>query len=100
MGGQGAWGCFVDHQGPFLLCSSLYFHPRMTGNKEGCKLGGASQTYLHLTELTQAWRSSWRQERRFIVLPGVGSAVSAWILRALSSPDTLGVCVCVGVLSV
>ena len=36
-----------------------------------CKLGGASQIHLHLTELTQAWRSSWRQERRFIVLPGV-----------------------------
>ena len=40
-----------------------------------CKLGGASQIHLHLTELTQAWRSSWRQER-FIVLPGAGSAAS------------------------
>ena len=43
----------------------------------GCKLGGASQIHLHLTELTQAWRSAWRQERRFIVLPGARSAASA-----------------------
>ena len=32
---RGWWGCCVDHRRPFLLCSSLYFHPRMTGNKEG-----------------------------------------------------------------
>lgn len=60
----------------------------------GCKLGGASQTYLHLTELTQAWRSSWRQERRFIVLPGVGSAASARDPGGvLSTLLTLAVCV-------
>lgn len=59
----------------------------------GCKLGGASQTYLHLTELTQAWRSSWRQER-FIVLPGAGSAASTRDPGGvLSTLLTLAVCV-------